>query len=61
LTKGVELAAVSADDGRKTTANPATPATPTAKSSVSTTALEATGANSSLTNDDGMAFNLVSG
>lgn len=56
LTKGVELAAVSADDGRKTTATPQTPSTPTAKSSVSPTALSATGSDSNLVNDDGMSF-----
>jgi hypothetical protein len=56
LTKGVELVAVSADDGRKTTSTPDTPATPTAKSSVSSTALMATGSDSNLVNDDGMSF-----
>lgn len=65
LTKGVVLAEVSPADGRQTTATPVTPATPalppSVKNTVSSTALMATGADYNLTNDDGMAFNLLSG
>jgi hypothetical protein len=64
LTKGVALAETSPADGRKATPTPAKPATPPApplKDTVSPTALTATGADYNLTNDDGMAFNLLSG
>jgi len=58
LTKGVELAPVSADDGRKTTPTPATPATPTKVSELPAkqAAAIAAGTDSNLVTDDGMAF-----
>jgi hypothetical protein len=60
LTKGVELAAVSADDGRKTTPAPATPATPPATSSVNDTSASAgVDINGNFTGDTASPFAVV--
>jgi hypothetical protein len=58
LTKGVELAPVSADDGRKTTPTPATPSTPAKVSELpaNQAAAIAAGTDSNLVTDGGMAF-----